>query len=147
MTDQLSAVGTTTRQLQYAAPNAVFVWHMGDTRYARRLAAFLGRSDLRIQGRQWISCEACWRGHQFPDVILDHQISPTELERSHVENLRACVRPRPQDGFLDPLRFATASLLASDAWYGRHGPLRTIDEALEVGIRSYLTPIPLHDDT
>lgn len=140
MTDQLPALGTTTLQLLSAAPNAVFVWYFDDTRYARRLAEFLNRSDIQIQSRQWISCETCWRGHEFPDVILDHQISPTELERPHVENLRACVRPRPQGVFLDPLRFATASLHASDAWYGKRGPPRTIDEALEVGIRSYLTP-------
>jgi hypothetical protein len=145
MTDQLPAFGITTLQLQYAVPNAVFVWHTDDSGYARRLATFLNRPDIQIQGRQWLSCDDCWRGHEFTDVILDHRIYLTELEQQHVEYLRACIGTKYTSSLLDDRRVAAAAQVAADAWYGTHGPPSSIIEALELGIRSYLTKTTTSD--
>jgi len=45
--------GETTRQMQAAPENALYIWCAGNTYYPRHLARHLGREDLKIVPKWW----------------------------------------------------------------------------------------------
>lgn len=61
--------GRTTRQMQEAPRNAIFVWCNNHTLYPQQLARQLGRTDLRIVGPSWL--DHGWAGLWQP-VVADH---------------------------------------------------------------------------
>lgn len=83
--EDLRGTGRTTRQIQQAADGAVFVWCNHALFYPRKLAAALGRYDLRIVGPIWLDSP----GHRPPAVVIDHA-SPLSVRVSDaVQILRA----------------------------------------------------------
>lgn len=75
--------GKTTRQIQDAPRDAIFVWCNANLAYPRRLALLLGRTDLRIETPIFFSTER-WRGLS-KDVVLDHAFDPSTLSPSACE--------------------------------------------------------------
>lgn len=62
--------GATSRQMQDAPRDAVFVWCRGELSYPKQLARRLGREDLKIVGPSWL--EEGWRGQRLSGLIVDH---------------------------------------------------------------------------
>lgn len=63
--------GATTRQMQGAAKNALFVWVNSHFSYPRELAEKLGRDDLRIVSPSFFDNDR-WRGQVFTEIVIDH---------------------------------------------------------------------------
>lgn len=63
--------GRTTRQMQGAPRDAVYVWCNSATWYARRLAHGLNRGDLLVVPLSRIERPDYWRGLHRP-VVIDH---------------------------------------------------------------------------
>lgn len=63
--------GRTTAQMKAAPIDSVFVCCSNETYYCRHLAHHLGRGDLSIKPRAWLSRNA--RGVAIP-VVIDHAI-------------------------------------------------------------------------
>lgn len=70
--------GSTTRQMEDAPQNAIFIWCNSDTYYPKRLAEKLGRKDLRIKSPDWL--DYGWRGLYLSGVILDHAVNLTRSQ-------------------------------------------------------------------
>jgi hypothetical protein len=83
--------GQTSKQIQDAPVDSVFVWVINDVRYPEQLARTLGRTDLKIVGRSWITSER-WRGLRLSGVVVDHSIRPSidELEALCAIRSRIC---------------------------------------------------------
>ena len=63
--------GETTRQMQDATQDAVFVWCNDDLDYPKLVAARVGRSDLKIVGPNWLNDET-WRSLELTGLVIDH---------------------------------------------------------------------------
>lgn len=72
-------VGNTTRQMQLAPKNAVFVWINHQLHYPRELAAKIGREDLEIVSPDWLS-DNRWAGRTFSAIAVDHAASLTDSQ-------------------------------------------------------------------
>lgn len=68
--------GATTKLMEAAPKNAIFVWCNGHTDYAVRLARKIGREDLRIESPTWL--EERWRGLELAGVVVDHAARLTD---------------------------------------------------------------------
>lgn len=66
-------MGRTTRQMQHAPIEAVFVWENSNLYYPKKLAQALGRHDLQIKPRSFIRSQA-WMGLRRA-VVIDHAIN------------------------------------------------------------------------
>jgi hypothetical protein len=76
-----------------ARDGAVFVWVNHDTRYAKKLAVRIGRTDLEIVGPQWL--ENGWIGRSLSGLVIDHA-SRQFMTTTQRENIaHACIRVRP----------------------------------------------------
>lgn len=67
--DRLS--GRTTKQMQEAPAGAVFVWCNGSTAYPRALAKRLGRDDLQVMPRAWLTHRSVY-GMRPGTLVIDH---------------------------------------------------------------------------
>lgn len=68
----LRGTGRTSRALQSAPPDAVYVVHTyAMERYARDLAHHLGRKDITIKPMSWLEADR-WRGTRLDKIVLDH---------------------------------------------------------------------------
>jgi hypothetical protein len=79
--------GRTTRQMQHAPIDAVFVWCNSDLYYPKKLAQALGRNDLQIKPRSFIRSKA-WMG-LCRAVVVDHALpyaTPLTLEEEALLN-------------------------------------------------------------
>lgn len=64
--------GLTTKQMKRAKTNAVFIWPTSSSLwYPKKLAAKLGRGDLKIVTPSWLDSESC-RARMFSEIIVDH---------------------------------------------------------------------------
>lgn len=73
--------GETTRQMQEAHRDAVYIWVAGSPReYARDLARHLGRADLEIVSPEWLDRSRGWRGRILSAVVLDHECRLTSIQ-------------------------------------------------------------------
>lgn len=84
-------VGNTTRQMQVAPKNAVFVWVNGHLEYARDLAAHLGRTDLKIVSPAWLT-QREWAGRELSGIVLDHACRLDRDQRKELERARPMIR-------------------------------------------------------
>lgn len=81
-------VGNTTRQMQAAPRDSVFVWvnhHLG---YAKDLANKLDRSDLKIVSPDWLS-DKHWAGLELTGITLDHATPLTNEQWGIYYHVRA----------------------------------------------------------
>lgn len=67
--------GTTTKQLLEAPENSIYVWVNGKVDYPKRLAAHLGRDDIKIVPPSFIGDQKL-RGRNNP-IVLDHAVHLT----------------------------------------------------------------------
>ncbi len=79
----MSITGQTSRAMLDAAPEAFYVWCNGNLSYPKRLAASLGRSDLRIL-RIGEFNQRTLSGYRGIEVVVDHA---TKLLADQVEYL------------------------------------------------------------
>ena len=85
--------GETTRQMQAAPRNAVFIWCAGHTGYPQMLARKIGREDLKIVTPDWLTSDK-WRGLELTGLIVDHAANIRgELYPAYLE-AKTRVRPR-----------------------------------------------------
>lgn len=63
--------GRTTREMQIAPKNAVYVWCNSRIDYPRALARAIGREDLVIRPLSWLTMQSV-AGHKFSGIALDH---------------------------------------------------------------------------
>ena len=72
--------GRTTRAMQDAPKNAVYIWWCAELETPRRLAAVAGRSDLEIVSPWWLT-DRQFSGRKLSGVIVDHaaQLSIEQL--------------------------------------------------------------------
>jgi hypothetical protein len=73
--------GRTVRQMMAAHRDSTFVWCNGHLEYPKRLAAKVGREDLKIVSPYWLE-EGRWRGLELTDLLLDHA---TELSARQMD--------------------------------------------------------------
>jgi len=78
--------GRTTKQMEGAPQNSVFVWVNGHTKYPERLAKKIGRDDLKIVTPYWLESNA-WRGCRFTGVAVDHAAHLTNRQRDGLQGL------------------------------------------------------------
>jgi len=62
--------GRTTKQMQEAPQNSVFVWVHHDLHYPKKLAEKIGRNDLKIVSPNWLLNS--WKGAQLSGLVIDH---------------------------------------------------------------------------
>ena len=72
MTDRQT--GRTTKQMQDAPENAVFIWVNQHLAYPEMLAQGLGRDDLEIKPPSWLK-ERNTRAREFSGLVIDHAAS------------------------------------------------------------------------
>jgi hypothetical protein len=79
--------GATTKQMQSAPRGAIYLWCNDEIDYAKRLAALLGRSDLRIVKRSWLETSSGFNG----DLVVDHAFNvvrpPTDREKLAIQSI------------------------------------------------------------
>lgn len=83
--------GATTRQMESAPKEAIFVWCNGETSYPRKLAQKIGREDLRVKAPDWLECR--WRGLEFTGVVVDHAAKLTDRQWEGYQGVLTRVRP------------------------------------------------------
>ena len=76
-------VGTTTKQIQESPQGALYCWVHSNTDYARRLAAHLGRKDLRFCGPEYLRNNR-YRGLPV-QVVVDHAVELPFSMRAEVQ--------------------------------------------------------------
>ena len=80
--------GKTTEQMKAAPVGAVFVWCNDRIEYARRLAHFLSRPDLKIKPRSWVRGGG-WQGLRAA-VVVDHAARAfmSALEHAYCDDMQ-----------------------------------------------------------
>lgn len=76
--------GTTTRQMNAAAPGAYYVWVHGDLWYPKDLARKIGRGDLTIVSPEFFGDHYRWRGIRFSDIVVDHAANLTQRQYDNI---------------------------------------------------------------
>jgi len=78
--------GITTRQMQDAPKDAVFLWCNNRLYYPLSLARNIGREDLIIKSKKILRYGAIWfRGRWISGLVIDHATRLTESERRGLE--------------------------------------------------------------
>ncbi len=70
--------GETTKQMEEAPKDAVFIWVNEHLSYPRDLARKLGRDDLFIKSPSWL--EKNYYGLSLTGVVLDHAVYLNERQ-------------------------------------------------------------------
>jgi len=78
-------IGKTTRQLEAASSNAIFIWCNENTLYLTLLARSLGRTDIQVKGPGWLENS---RGHNSAEIIVDHSTRLTDRQWNLVQQLQ-----------------------------------------------------------
>ena len=78
ITDEDRQTGKTAKQLASAPPSAVFIWVSADLGYPKRLAAKIGRSDIKIESPDWLDYR--FRGQRPSAVVVDHAARLTQRQ-------------------------------------------------------------------
>lgn len=86
--------GLTTKQMQDAPRDAVFVWCNSHVSYPRALAKALDRADLVVRPLSWLELRNVM-GRTFPGLVVDHaaQLDDNSREALHYAILRIRVTP------------------------------------------------------
>lgn len=91
--DGLRQTGRTTKQMQEAPLDAVFVWpHSASLNYARALALRVDRIDLNIISPNDLESPK-WRGRKPSVIVLDHATELNERQRACYCQLTQMVVP------------------------------------------------------
>ena len=85
--------GETTRQMEDAPRNAVFIWCTGHTGYPQMLARKIGREDLNIVTPDWLASDK-WRGLELTGLVLDHAANLDADQYPAFLKAKTRVRPR-----------------------------------------------------
>lgn len=93
LSEKYRGTGRTTKQMMEAPKGAVFVWCNKEVWYPQRLAEKLGRKDLQIQPRSWLTGER-WRGQSFPGIVVDHALHELMSSREYISLREAESRVR-----------------------------------------------------
>lgn len=72
--------GKTTKQIENAPRDAVFVWVNEHLQYANDIAFMLGRIDIEVVGPSWLRGNE-WRGRIFP-LVVDHAFTTVPERRT-----------------------------------------------------------------
>lgn len=73
--------GTTTKQIQFAPLDAIFIWCDERIEYPTRIAIALGRRDLKIMPRSVLQQDCLrLRGIYGRRIVVDHATRLTERE-------------------------------------------------------------------
>lgn len=95
--DAERGTGRTTRQMQAAAKNAIYVWPVDrTTNYAVMLAKFIGRSDLEIVSPLHFSDRRseCLRGRIISEIVIDHGTELTAEQQRNYDWAKLVLVPR-----------------------------------------------------
>ena len=79
--------GITTRAIESAPKQAVYVWVNTRLDYPKDLAAKLGRRDLEIVSPGWLTSDQ-WRGRNLSAVMLDHATELSDHQWSELIQIR-----------------------------------------------------------
>lgn len=93
MMEKDRGTGRTTKQMKEAPKGAVYVWCNKEVWYPQRLAEKLGRKDLQIEPRSWLTSER-WRGLNLKGLVLDHAVREQWTSREVVAWQQARARVR-----------------------------------------------------
>jgi hypothetical protein len=85
-------IGKTTKQLEAASSNTIFIWCNENTLYPTLLARSLGRIDIRVKGPGWLESS---RGCNSAEIVVDHSARLTnrqwdlvrQLQKRHAHNI------------------------------------------------------------
>ena len=87
----MRGTGLTTKQIEDAPKNSVFVWCNSHTYYPKRMAVDLGREDLRVVSKYWILRADNYRGRNL-EVTFDHAFYPENArEREALHHCQASI--------------------------------------------------------
>lgn len=78
---EFQQIGTTTKQMEIAPKNAIFIWDNNHLIYPKHLARKLKRNDLTIVSKSWIT-EHNLKGKIFSGIILDHSVVLSEEQQN-----------------------------------------------------------------
>ena len=93
MADMARGIGRTREQMLAAPPGAIFIWGGHELRYAVRLAADIGRGDLRIRPLSWFD-DGAWRGLDMTGLVIDHAVAMSCERFASLREIRS-VAERP----------------------------------------------------
>lgn len=85
--------GRTTKQMQAAPLNAVFVWCNQHLDYPKKLARRIGRDDLKIVAPNWLDDR--WMGVEILGLVIDHAAFDMLTQRQQDMIPYALTRVRP----------------------------------------------------
>ncbi len=88
--------GSTTRQMQAAPKDALFVWVNGHLDYPKMLAKELGREDLKIVAPSFLDYDQ-WRGIRYSGVVVDHAAHLNDKQIDSLYQIEAHLRPTEGD--------------------------------------------------
>jgi hypothetical protein len=88
--DPYRSTGRTTRQIETAPKNAVFVWCNDRIDYAKTLARELGRADLKVVPPSWLQTDAI-RGIRR-GIVVDHAAVLTSRQRAEFDIYASRIR-------------------------------------------------------
>ena len=78
---QFQQIGTTTKQMEFAPKNAIFIWDNNCLFYPKQLALKLKRNDLSIVSKSWMTKHNL-EGKIFSGIILDHSVVLSEEQQN-----------------------------------------------------------------
>lgn len=88
--------GITTRQMESAPKNAVYVWCNGVLFYPKELAKKIGRTDLEIVSPGRFDGYS-FHGRMLSGLVLDHAAKLTDRQWENFKYAMRCVTPKPRD--------------------------------------------------
>lgn len=79
-------IGITSAQMRAAPANARYIWCNEKLDYPRRLARFIGRTDLLILGPSALECPDARLRQLF--IVVDHAARLTEKQKTLLHEIR-----------------------------------------------------------
>ena len=90
--------GRTTRQMENAPNEAIFIWCNQHLDYPKRLARELGREDLQIYSPGVLSDAHRFAGMEISGVVIDHAMPPpTDSQMQGIDWLNAWMGRKKAD--------------------------------------------------
>ena len=79
--------GATTQQMLDAPHGAIYVWVNSNVDYPKNLARNIGRDDLKIVPRAWLTSNN-WIGRKLTGIVVDHAVWIPSLSPTEFRNLQ-----------------------------------------------------------
>lgn len=93
--DPNRGTGRTTRQMQAAPPNSVYIWNSAYCKAAHDIAVKAGREDLTILPASWLDQRArVLEVNKY--VTVDHAVRLTALQQAAVDDVNTRLKPPAQ---------------------------------------------------